>query len=327
LGRRVVLVDPAARALTLADGFRMNYDALLLAPGGVARRLEAPGADLDKVFTLRSPEDAGRIMTAAEKATRALVVGASFIGLETAASLTKRGKAVTVVAPGTVPFQRILGPEIGRMLMQVHQEQGVSFRLGARVSRLEGSGRVESAVLESGERLPGDLVVVGLGVRPATEFLQGLKLNQDGSVSVDQHLKVTEGLYAAGDIARFPDWRTGEAIRIEHWRLAEQHGRVAAHNMAGKETAYVGVPFFWTDHFDVFLQYVGYVSGWEEIVYQGDPGDRNFMAFYLKANQVLAVAACGHEQEMAAVAELMRLKRLPGPEELRRGPVDFLKRL
>ncbi len=247
--------------------------------------------------------------------------------METAASLTKRGKAVTVVAPGTVPFQRILGPEIGRMLMQVHAEQGVSFRLGAKVARLEGNGRVQAAVLESGERLPADLVVVGIGVNPATGFLQGVKLNPDGSVSVDQHLKVTEGLYAAGDIARFPDWRTGEAIRIEHWRLAEQHGRVAAHNMAGKPTAYVGVPFFWTDQFDVFLQYVGYVSSWEEIIYQGDPADRNFMAFYLQDHRVLAVAACGHEQEMAAVAELMRLKRLPAPAELRQGPVDFLKRL
>ena len=154
-------------------------------------------------------------------------VGASFIGMEAAASLTKRGLAVTVVGSRPVPFERQLGVEIGRLLQQVHEEHGVSFRMGRRVSRLEGDNRVRQVVLDNGEVLEADLVVVGLGVKPATEILHGIKLEPDGSVRVDQYMRVREGVYAAGDIASFPDWCTGEHIRIEHWRLAEQHGRVA----------------------------------------------------------------------------------------------------
>jgi NADPH-dependent 2,4-dienoyl-CoA reductase/sulfur reductase-like enzyme len=174
--------------------------------------------------------------------------------------------------------------------------------------------------------LDATLAVVGVGVKPTTDFLKGAARNPDGSLTVDQHMRVMEGLYAAGDIARFPDWRTGELIRIEHWRLALQLGRVAAHNMAGKNVGYTGVPFFWTDQFDTMMQYVGYVSGWDEIIYQGSPADRNFLAFYVKGNQVLAAAGMQHEKEMAALAELMRLERAPTPAECRKG-VDLLGRL
>lgn len=327
LEKKVTRVEAAAKSLTFADGAVMNYDALLLASGGVARPLEAPGGELANVFTLRNTEDAEAIMAAAQEGANAVIVGASFIGMETAGSLSARGCKVTVVAPGPVPFQRTLGPEIGRMWQQVLEENGVSFRLGARVTRLEGQGRVEAVVLDNGEELPADLVIAGVGVKPATEMLRGVPLNPDGSVTVDERLRVADGLYAAGDIARFPDWRTGELIRIEHWRLAMQHGRVAAHNMAGKETAFRDVPFFWTERLDIHFQYVGYASSWDEIIYQGDPAGRDFLAFYVKNQRVLAVAGCRHLQEMTAIIELMRLDRLPAPEELRRGPVDFLQRL
>lgn len=327
LEKKVTQVDAAAKAVTFADGATMKYDALLLATGGAARRLEVPGAELANVFTLRSMADAGAIMAAAPKGAHAVIVGASFIGMETAGSLSKRGLKVTVVAPGPVPFQRILGPEIGRMWQQVLEENGVSFRLNARVARLEGRERVEAVILENGDRLPADLVIAGVGVKPATEMLQGVPLNPDGSVTVDQHLQAAADLYAAGDIARFPDWRTGEPIRIEHWRLALQHGRVAAHNMAGKKVPFRDVPFFWSERLDIFFQYVGHASDWDEIIYQGDPASRKFLAFYVKGKRVLAVAGCQHEREMTAITELMRLDRLPSPEELRRGPVDFLQRL
>jgi len=327
LGKKASWVDAAAKAVTFADGTSMKYDALLLATGGAARRLEIPGAELANVFTLRSKADAGAIMAAAPQGANAVVVGASFIGMETAGSIRQRGLQVTVVSPGPAPFHRTLGPEIGRMWQQVLEENGITFRLGSQVARLEGRDRVEAVVLEHGEKLPADLVLAGVGVKPATDMLQGVPLNPDGSVTVDQYLKAAPGLYAAGDIARFPDWRTGEAIRIEHWRLAMQHGRVAARNMAGIKTPFRDVPFFWSERLDIFFQYAGYVTAWEEIIYQGDPVSRNFLAFYVQGGRVLAVAGCQHDREMTAIIELMRLDRLPTPEELRQGPVDFLARL
>lgn len=327
LEKKVSKVEPATKSLTFADGAGMKYDALLLASGGAARTLEVPGADLANVFTLRNTEDAAAIIAAAKEGARAVTVGASFIGMETAGSLAGRGLKVTVTAPGQIPFQRTLGPEIGRMWQRLLEENGVSFRLGVRVVGLEGQGRVQAVVLDNGEKLPADLVIAGVGVRPATEMLRGVPLNPDGSVTVDEYLQVAEGLYAAGDIARFPDWRTGELIRIEHWRLAMQHGRVAAHNMAGKKTAFRDVPFFWSERLDIHFQYVGHAAEWDEIIYQGDPAGRDFLAFYVKNRKVLAVAGCGHMQEMTAIIELMRLDRLPGPEELRRGPVDWLRLL
>ncbi len=262
--------------MTFADGSTLTYDSLLLATGGVPRRLEIPGAQWPNVFTLRSADDADAIIAAALPASRVVVIGAGFIGMEAAAALNKRGLAVTVVGHGSVPLVRQLGPEIGRMLQEAQAEKGVAFRLGRTPVRLEGDGRVQAVVLDDGEALPADLVVVGLGIKPATEMLQGVKLNADGSVSTDRRLKAAEGLYAAGDVARFPDWRTGAAIRIEHWRLAEQHGRIAAHNMAGRQVEFAGIPFFWSEQFDLFLQYVGHAESWDELIVHGDLAGTQF---------------------------------------------------
>jgi apoptosis-inducing factor 3 len=319
LSQEVTKVDALARTIKFKEGSSLKYDALLLATGGLARRLEVPGADLGNIFTLRTMDDADQIVARAVKDSPAVCIGASFIGMEAAQSLTKRGMKVTVAAPGAVPFEKTLGPEIGRMWQQIHEENGVSFRMGARVARFDGGPALKAVVLEDGTRLDAKLAVVGVGVKPATDFLKGVSLNPDGSLTVDQYMQVTKGVYAAGDIARFPDWRTGEPIRIEHWRLALQLGRITAHNMAGKHIGYTGVPFFWTDQFDNLMQYIGYVSGWDEIIYQGSPADRNFLAFYVKDNQVLAPAGMQHEKEMAVLADLMRLKKTPTPAECRKG--------
>jgi NADPH-dependent 2,4-dienoyl-CoA reductase/sulfur reductase-like enzyme/nitrite reductase/ring-hydroxylating ferredoxin subunit len=325
LQHQVTQVDPAAKTLHFASGAEMAYDALLLATGGVARPLSVPGGGLKNVFTLRSLEDASRIIAATAKASRAVVAGASFIGMEAAYSLRKRGLQVTVAAPGAAPFARQLGPEIGRVIQGVFAEHGVAFRLGTRVSRLTGEQGVKTVVLDSGEELPADLVVAGLGVRPATEFLKGVPLNPDGSVSVDKHLQVADGLYAAGDIARFPDWRTGQAIRIEHWRLAQQQGRVAAHNMAGKAVEFRAVPFFWSELFEVFPQYVGYAAQWEEIIVQGDLAAKSFVAFYVQGGRIMAACGMQRDAQMAAIAELLRREKLPAPAEIRaKREVDFL---
>ncbi len=328
LGRRATGVDAAQKKVALADGASLGYDALLLATGSVPRTLEVPGGRLENVFTLRTPEDADRIVAASQPGARVVCVGASFIGLEAAASLTKRGLAVTVVGRGAVPFQRQLGPEFGNLFRQVHEEQGVAFRLGHQVNRLEGDGRVRRVVLDNGEALEAEAVVVGVGVKPATAFLQGLPLEADGSVRVDRYLQAQEGVFAAGDLASFPDWRTGELVRIEHWRLAEQHGRTAAQNMAGSRTPFTGVPFFWSDHFDVMLQYVGYAREWDELIIHGELAARNFVAFYLQGERVLAAAGLQHDRQLAALSELMRLDRMPSPQELRQNrEFDFLARL
>jgi apoptosis-inducing factor 3 len=327
-GHRVTRADSKAKLLEITTGARLSYDTLLLATGGEALPLTVPGGDLANVFTLRIIEDARQIIAAAAQGERAVVAGASFIGMEAAYSLTKRGLQVTVTSPAAVPFARQLGLEVGRVIQQVFEEHGVSFRLGRRVSRLEGTGKVEAAVLDDGERLPADLVIAGIGVKPATHFLQDVPLNPDGSVTVDRYLRVAPNLYAAGDIASFPDWRTGQLIRIEHWRLAQQHGRVAAHNMAGQQVEFRDTPFFWSELFELMPMYVGYAADWDELLVHGELPARNFIAFYVKGGKVRAAVGLEHGAQMAAIAELLRLDLMPSPEELRRDPAfDPIKRL
>ncbi|MEJ2069484.1 MAG: FAD-dependent oxidoreductase [Syntrophobacterales bacterium] len=327
LGHRVSQVNPANKTIIFRYDETLTYDSLLLATGGQAKKLAVSGAELANVFTLRSADDCDNIMRAAAQASRAVVVGASFIGMETAAALKKRGLGVTVVGRGPVPLERTLGPEIGAMLQKIQEENGVSFKLGRKVARLEGEERVREVVLDTGESLPADLVLVGIGVHPATDYLREVPLNPDGSVTVDKYLSVAEGLYAAGDIARFPDWRTGEHIRIEHWQVAELHGFTAALNMSGQPTEFLGVPFFWTEQFEPYLYYVGHVTDWDEIIWHGTAAIRKFVAFYVKNDRVLAAAGCEHDHGMAYIAELMRTGSLPTPAELRAGNTDLFDHL
>lgn len=315
--KEVISLDAAGKTISFDDGTSRTYDAVLVATGGAPRKLPAPGSDLGNVFVLRSFADADAIIEAAGRSSRAVVIGASFIGMEAAYSLTERGLRVTVVAPGSVPFGKTLGPEIGALFRRLHESHGVAFKLGASVSRIEGGGKVERVVLDNGERLEADMVVVGVGVRPATGFLEGVPLAPDGGVIVDSNLRAADGLYAAGDVASFPDPRTGKRTRIEHWRTAQQQGRVAAHNMAGKAVAYDGVPFFWTRQFDAGLLYVGHADGWDEIIYQGDVAAQDFLAFYVSGDRISAVAGMNRDRDMAAVEEMMRQGRMPAPDQLR----------
>jgi len=325
LNKQAVRVDANSKTITFKDGDSLNYDALLLATGGKPRQLDVPGKDLQNVFTLRSFEDTDQILAAAQPGARAVVIGSSFIGMEVASGLTQRGLKVTVVSPEPVPFKKILGEEIGQVFQQVHEEAGVSFRLGMKATQFVGNGKVEAVILENGERLTADLVVVGIGVQPATEFLEGVELHpEDRSVPVDEYLCAAPGLYAAGDIARYPDWLTGKATRIEHWRLAAQQGRTAARNMAGQTVKFMGLPVFWTMQFKFPLRYVGHAEQWDEIIFDGDLEQREFIAFYIKDNQVLAAATSKRDTETAAISELMRLNQMPTPEALRNGSVDLV---
>jgi NADPH-dependent 2,4-dienoyl-CoA reductase/sulfur reductase-like enzyme/nitrite reductase/ring-hydroxylating ferredoxin subunit len=328
-GRDVISVDVSSKKISFRDGEPITYDALLVATGGTARQLEIPGVEWANVKTLRSFDDADSIINLATEAqakgsTRASIIGASFIGMEAAYSLTERGFAVTVIAPEAVPFERILGPEVGAMFQQLHENRGVRFKLGANVVQFLGKDRAQAILLNNGENVETDLIVMGVGVRPATDFLQGIQLHKDGGVITDQYLQFGDGIYAAGDIARFPDQRTGESTRIEHWRTAEQQGRIAAHNMAGKQTVYDSVPFFWTEQYGVSLRYVGHVQQWDEVIIEGNIADHDFIACYVKNGRILAAAGCGRDRDLAAIEELMRDNRLPPPEGLRRQKIDWV---
>jgi len=325
--RRVKSVLVEDKKIGFSDNETLSYDKILLATGGIARTLSLPGSGLDNIFTLRSFEDSDRIIAASENASKVVIVGASFIGLETAHSLRHRKLDVTVVAPESSPFEYVFGKEIGEWFRTLHESNGVEFRLGQSLDKFEGDGVVKSVVLKNGEKLEADLVVVGIGVSPATDFLEGIDLEADGSVNVDQYFQAAHDVYAAGDIATFPYWYSGSDIRIEHWRTAEQLGRIAAHTMAGKKTAYKSIPFFWTGQAGINFRYVGFAKKWDEIIVNGKIADKKFIAYYVKDNEVHAAASCNRDKEMAAIEELMRLKKMPMPEKLKSGSVDLVSLL
>ncbi|MFE4107538.1 FAD-dependent oxidoreductase [Almyronema epifaneia] len=323
--RSVTQVDAQAKTLTFSDGQSLSYDALLVATGGKARKLNLPGAELKNVFTLHQAGEASALLAAAQQAQTAVVLGSSFIGMEVAASLTQQGLKVTVVSRSETPFEAVLGKPVGQLFQHVHAEKGVTFKLGHKIERIEGDRAVEAVILDNGERLSADLVIIGVGIELATDMLTGVDLHQsDRSVPVDAHLQATDGLYAAGDIARFPSSNTGQLTRIEHWRLAQQQGRIAAKNMLGKQVPFASVPFFWTGQFDLKLRYVGHAEGWNEVLYHGDLEKPEFLAFYVEDEKVRAVAGINRDREIAAISELMRLQKMPSVETLRQGEYDWV---
>jgi NADPH-dependent 2,4-dienoyl-CoA reductase/sulfur reductase-like enzyme/nitrite reductase/ring-hydroxylating ferredoxin subunit len=327
LHAEVTSLDAASRRLDLDDGSSMSPDAVLIATGGLPRRLEVPGAELPGVFTLRSWADCDAVVAAAEGAARAIVVGAGFIGMETAASLRERGLEVTVVAPHQTPLTAQLGREVGGLLQARHEEHGVGYSLGRTVVRCDGDRRVRAVELDDGSRRDADLVVVGIGVRPATSFIVNADLNDDGSLDVDEELRVNgHGVWAAGDIARYPEPHVGGRVRIEHWRLAEQLGRAAAASMAGRGAPFGAVPGFWTQQFGLRVSYVGVGRAWDGTIAVGDPASGDFTVFYT-SDDALVAAAGTRDLDLAAFAELMRVGRLPRPDDLRGRTDAGLERL
>jgi len=300
LGARVASLDPAARKLRLEGGRELAWDALLLATGAEPVRLGVPGGDLPHVLTLRSLADSRAIIAKAMDAKRAVVVGASFIGMEAAASLRARGVEVHVVAPDAQPFLKVLGPEVGAFLRGVHEEQGVVFHLGQTVASIEAS----AVKLSGGDRLEADLVVVGIGVRPAVALAEAAGLKMDRGIVVDARLETSApGVYAAGDIARYPYGPTGERVRIEHWAVAQRMGRTAALNMLGRKVTFTSAPFFWSASYGLQLSYVGHSESWDRADVHGSLKDRNATIAYRRGGKTLAVATLGRDSTCLA-AEL-----------------------
>jgi apoptosis-inducing factor 3 len=304
-----VRVDAQVRHAELVSGRKIDFDDALICTGGIPKPLTMPGARLAHVHTLRNRDDAKSILdtldTLAEGA-RAVIVGASFIGLEVASCLRKRRLDVSVVAPGNVPFAKQLGERIGDMFMKLHEKNGVTFHMNAHISAFEGKDNVQEVVLDSGERLPADIVIAGTGVEPATAFLTGVAHDEDGGLAVDATMLAAPHVYAAGDIARFPLPRSRDTLRIEHWRVAQQQARVAAYNIAGVSREYAGVPYFWTFHYEKTFDYLGHVGEPDAIEIDGDLEKQTFIAYLLKDEKVGAVFACEHDRAICRLAEAMR---------------------
>jgi NADPH-dependent 2,4-dienoyl-CoA reductase/sulfur reductase-like enzyme len=288
LKAEVSAIDPRARNVVLGGGETIPYDRLLLATGAEPIRLPIPGVDQPHVHMLRSLDDCRAIIASAGGARRAVVIGASFIGLEVAASLRARDIEVHVVGLEQRPMERVLGPEMGDFVRSLHEEHGVIFHLGDTVSGIEG----KRATLKSGSVIEADLVVIGVGVRPRLSLAEKAGLSIDRGVVVDAFLQTSApGIYAAGDIARWPDPHSGEKIRVEHWVVAQRQGQAAARNMLGHRKAFDDVPFFWSQHYDVPINYVGHAEKWDEISVEGSIAGKDCLVRYKQAGRVLAVAS------------------------------------
>ena len=318
LGQRVTRLEPSTKRLTFADGDTLSYDALLLASGSKPQILDVPGSTLANVFTLRSLRDSEHIIANLDEGNRVVIVGSSFIGMECASSARARGAEVTVVARSK-PFASLFGEDVATMLQKLHEENGVVFKEGAQVERLEGESQVEGVVLDTGERLEADTVIIGIGVEPATDFLEGVPKNDDGGVSVDAAMRIEggDGLHAAGDLAAF-DYR-GDRVRVEHWRVAMQQGVAAAGAMLGQDVIFDGVPLFWSKQHGVGLRYVGHAEDWDDVVIDGDLEAREFLAYYVKGNEIKAVLGFQRDAELCAVEECLRLDVMPQSSAVREG--------
>jgi apoptosis-inducing factor 3 len=298
LGRRVSSIDPRSRSVLLDDGSRREFGALLIATGADPVHLSIPGADSSRLSYLRSFADSRAIVERAKTAKRVVVVGSSFIGLEVAASLRTRKIAVDVVSQENAPLERVMGIEVGRFVKSLHESHGVVFHLGQTVASVSG----RSVKLTGGGTLDADFIVLGVGVRPEVALAEQAGLAMDRGIAVNEYLETSApGIFAAGDVARWPDPHTGSKIRVEHWVVAERQGQVAARNMLGRRERFDAVPFFWSQHYDVTIKYIGHAERWDSVQIDGSLDARDCAVSYMLGGRKLALATISRDRESLAL--------------------------
>jgi NADPH-dependent 2,4-dienoyl-CoA reductase/sulfur reductase-like enzyme/nitrite reductase/ring-hydroxylating ferredoxin subunit len=314
-GHRAERIEVGAKRVILADGKTLSFDKLLIATGAAPVQLELPAADGRQIHYLRTLSDCRRIIGAATSASRAVVLGTSFIGLEVAAALRSRGLDVHVAGPDTLPLGRILGDELGEFIRDLHQEHGVVFHLEHTAREWSARG----VMLDDGTCLPADLVVAGVGVRPNLQLAAQAGLTTDQGIVVDDRLETSApGVFAAGDVARWTEPRSGDRVRIEHWAVAQRMGQAAARNMLGAHESFEAVPFFWSQHYDVPISYVGYAGRWDQVTVEGDLAARDCAVSYFRKGRVLAKATIYRDHESLTTELSMERDLVPASAAERR---------
>eukprot|EP00062_Callorhinchus_milii_P011774 gi/632958059/ref/XP_007894821.1/ PREDICTED: apoptosis-inducing factor 3-like isoform X2 [Callorhinchus milii] len=307
--KEAVSVNVSKKRVGFKDGMSQQYEHLLIATGSIPRRLTCPGMDLENVWVLRTPEDTKKIRELSIH-KKVVIVGTSFIGMEVAAVLADRAESLIVVGTSVTPYQAVLGKEIGEAIKKMFEEKNVRFYMEDGVNELRGeNGKLKEIELSSGTILPADLCVVGIGVVPATSFLSGsgVSLSSNGTVVVDKYMNTSNSkIFAAGDVTSFPlSLQNDQIVNVSHWQMAQMQGHIAALNMIKKKKSIHSVPFFWTVLFGKSLRYAGYGGDYEEIIFKGNVSDLKFVAFYIKEEQVVAVASMNYDPMVSHAAEVM----------------------
>ncbi|XP_011942741.1 PREDICTED: apoptosis-inducing factor 3 isoform X5 [Cercocebus atys] len=325
---QVVTVDVRNKKVVFKDGFKLEYSKLLLAPGSSPRTLSCKGKEMENVFTIRTPEDANRVVRLA-RGRNVVIVGAGFLGMEVAAYLTEKAHSVSVVELEETPFRRFLGERVGRALMKMFENNRVKFYMQTEVSELRGQeGKLKEVVLKSSKVVRADVCVVGIGAVAATGFLRqsGIGLDSRGFIPVNKMMQTNvPGVFAAGDAVTFPlAWRNNRKVNIPHWQMAHAQGRVAAQNMLAQEAEMNTVPYLWTAMFGKSLRYAGYGEGFDDVIIQGDLEELKFVAFYTKGDEVIAVASMNYDPIVSKVAEVLASGRAIRKREVETGDMSWL---
>lgn len=333
-GKSVTNVNAKDKSVNF-DGSSINYDKLLVATGGRPRVPLVEGVNLENVFTLRNYGDLEKIKKSSTNAKNVVIIGSSFIGTEAASSYKNEFKDkvnVTVVDGLSAPFERVLGKDVGNSLKSLHEQNGVKFVLEKGLKAIEGNKKAQKVILTDGTKLDADVVILGTGIQPNTEFVSNaLNLEKDGAIPTNEYLQTAnEDIFAAGDIVNFPYWYSNQRVRIEHYSEAIQQGQIAAYNMLGRKVAHTAIPFFWTRHYNSSLQYVGNATGFDSVYVDGDTSKQNFLAYYSKGDKILAVAGMGKSPLTMVISQAMQVNALPSLSDIKSGTVtleDLKKKL